>query len=337
MLLFSFNSNLNEVVPNYIEEPSFLDVKNLIRNNTYIDNYYPGAIVRDTRLSNADIIKTNKAILTKFLEIKRLEGRSKSTLYGYKLAIKYLIYDIIKPFNEMTTIDLRDYLLRYQELHTISNSALDDKRRIISTFFKFLEEEDIILKSPANKLHKIKFCNPVKKPFEEEDIALMRDVCPTIRELSLIDFLNSSGVRVSELCALNRNDINLIEKEGIVLGKGGKERIFYIDAQTKVHLTKYLVNRHDRNPALFVASHAPYHRITKSGVEYILKEIEKASGVTDIHPHRFRRTLATRLLNKGVPIEQVQRILGHSKIETTLIYAQVNQQEVKLNHRKYSS
>lgn len=212
---------------------------------------------------------------------------------------------------------------------------MDGMRRVFSSFFNWLEDEDYIIKSPVRKIHHIKYEYAVQKPFTEEDLEKLRDACTTIRDLALVDFLNSSGVRVSELCRLDIDDLDLEKNEGIVFGKGSKERIIYFDSKTKVHLQKYLSQRVDDSPALFVTNRKKATRITASGVEFIIRNLGEIAGVEKCHPHRFRRTLATRLIDRGVPIEQVQRMLGHTKIDTTLIYAQVNQSNVKLNHSKY--
>ena len=246
------------------------------------------------------------------------------------------MFDIIKPVDKYNALDIRDYLVSYKKYNNVSNNTLDDMRRVFNSFFNFLEDEDYIIKNPIRKIHKIKGEKIVKTAFTEEEVELIRDACNHIRDLAMIDFLNSSGVRVSELCNLNRTDIDLDNKEGIVFGKGSKERIIYFDARTKVHLTKYLNTRNDDCAALFCTKIKPYRRLDRSGIEDLLKIIGKKAGVQGCHPHRFRRTLATRLLYKNVPIEQVQKILGHEKIETTLIYAQVNQNDVKASHQKFA-
>ena len=274
-------------------------------------------------------------ILKDFLLAKKLEGCSNKTIKHYYECLFNFTVKLNKPVPEITTQDIRSYLNIYNETHDVSNTTLDNMRRIFSTYFEWLHQEDYIEKNPVKKIKRIKVDKVVKKPFTDEEVEHIRDACTNIRDLALVDMLNSSGVRVSELCGLNRDDIDLNRREGIVFGKGAKERMIYFDAKTKIHLEQYLMNRIDDNPALFVSLRYPYRRLQKSGVETLLNELGTKAGVINVYPHRFRRTLATNLIDKGVPIEQVQQILGHTKIDTTLIYAIVNQNNVKMNHGRF--
>ena len=301
------------------------------------DYQYPGSIERKIELSKEEVLNNNRKLLKIFLRQKIRNGCSMKTIENYRMHITIFLYDILKPIYEISSVDIYNYLDKYRLSHKVSNNTLDNIRRVLNSFFEFLEEEDVIIKSPCRKIHKIKGDLIIKQPFLEEEVELIRDVCPTMRELALVDFLNSSGVRVTECSNLNISDISLSTKEGIVFGKGGKERIIYFDARAKIHLEKYLASRDDGLPALFVSAGLPYRRLTKCGIEHVISELGKAAGVTNAYPHRFRRTLATRLIEKGVPIEQVQKILGHSKLETTLIYAKVNQYDVKRNHERFCS
>lgn len=300
-------------------------------------NEYPYSIERKVELPNFVILNTNRKILKIFLRSRIRNGCSQLTIENYKVHLSLFLYEVIKPVGEINSIDIYNYLDKYRISHNVTNNSLDNIRRVINSFFEYLEEEDIILKSPCRKVHKIRGDYIIKTPFSEEEIEHIRNECVIIRDLALVDFLNSSGVRVRECVKLNIEDINLSEKEGVVFGKGGKERIIYFDARSKLHLEEYLAQRTDNLPALFVSSMRPYRRLTKSAIEKIITRLGKHAGVLSAYPHRFRRTLATRLIEKGVPIEQVQRILGHSKLETTLIYARVNQYDVKRNHERYSS
>lgn len=268
-----------------------------------------------------DIFLHNSEIINRFLQTKHLEGLSKTTLDVYKLQLLLISREIGKRFEEINVNDMREFMARYQEEHNIKNRSMDNLRRVLNSFYNFMEEEDYVMKSPMKKIHKIKEEKIIKSPFTEEEVVIIQDACRNIRETALIDFLYITGVRVSELCTLNIKDIDFDKQEAIVFGKGSKERVIYFDSRTKIHLQKYLKRRIDDNPALFVTSDAPYTRLGKNGVEYIVKQIGLRAGINNCHPHRFRRTLAIRMIDRGVPIEQVQRILGHSKIETTLIYA----------------
>ena len=299
------------------------------------DDYYSCAIERPKMISKNEIINTNRELIKIYLRTKISEGKSLETIGQYKWLLEHFFIYIVKPIETITAEDIRNFLFEYHNIHDINYNTLDGLRIILNCFFNFLEEEDFILKSPMKKIKRIKGEKVVKTPFTEEEIERLRDCCKDIRELAMVDFLDSTAVRLSELCSLNKIDLDLDDKEGIVHGKGNKQRIIYLSSRCKLHLEEYLKSRFDESPALFVKALYPYDRISKRGVEYVLREIGRRANVTCVHPHRFRRTVATRLLYKGVPLEQVQRILGHTKIETTLIYTEVNQGDVKANHSKY--
>ena len=295
-----------------------------------------GSILVQSNVNTNPISHHNTKIVDDFISTKSIEGCSKQTLKSYRDALEKFVTLASKNFEEISSQDIKEYLVNYQLQHEISNRSLDNIRRIFSTFFNFMEDEDYINKNPMKKIHRIKSEISVKKPFTDDDIVRLTDVCRTARELAIIDFLNYTGVRVSELCKLNREDIDFDRREGIVYGKGNKQRVIYINSNVKVHLLKYLEDRVDSSKALFVTERAPYTRVTKSGIEQLCATIGIRAKVDGVYPHRFRRTLATRLINRGVPIEQVQTILGHTKIDTTLIYAKVNEANVKLNHQKFA-
>ena len=240
-----------------------------------------------------------------------------------------------KGVSHITTDDLRSYLTGYQAQKNSSRVTIDNIRRILSSFFSWLEDEDYILKSPVRRIHKVKSATTIKETYTDEALETMRDNCETLRDLALIDILASTGMRVGELVLLNRDDINFEERECVVFGKGSKERIVYFDARAKIHLQNYLQSRIDNNPALFVSLKAPYNRLKIGGVEVRLRELGKRLNLPKVHPHKFRRTLATMAIDKGMPVEQLQRLLGHQRIDTTLQYAMVKQSNVKIAHRKY--
>lgn len=277
----------------------------------------------------------NGKLLTGFISAKRIEGCSEKSLTYYESTLNAMLCDIGHPVREISTNDLRSYLAEYQQERNSSKVTIDNIRRIFSSFFGWLEDEDYILKSPVRRIHKVKADKPIKESFSDEGLELLRDACDEIRDLAMIDLLASTGMRVGELVSLNREDINFYERECVVFGKGGSERMVYFDARTKIHLTNYLDSRNDSNSALFVSLAAPHKRLMIGGVETRLKEIGKKADMQKVHPHKFRRTLATRAIDKGMPIEQVQRLLGHVKIDTTMHYAMVNQANVKNSHRKY--
>lgn len=278
---------------------------------------------------------TNAEYLQLFLDAKRIEGCSERTIQYYRTTAEHLLQQINTPIRKMTTDEIRTYLVEYQQNGHCSKVTVDNIRRNISSFFSWLEEEDYILKSPMRRIHKIKTKTVVKEVISDESMERMRDACTEMRDLAMIDLLYSTGIRVGELVQLNISDVDLEQRECIVFGKGEKERRVYFDAKAKVHLLEYLESRSDTNPALFVTLDAPYDRLKISGVEIRLREMGKRLSIERIHPHKFRRTMATRAIDKGMPIEQVQKILGHSQIDTTMQYAIVNQNNVKTSHRRY--
>lgn len=270
-----------------------------------------------------------------FIAAKRIEGCSERTLNYYETTIKTMVDKLSKKVNSIETEDLRNYLSEYQAKNNCSKVTIDNVRRILSSFFAWLEDEDYIMKSPVRRIHKVKATQTVKETYTDEELEEMRDACVEIRDLAMVDFLASTGVRVGELVNLDRVDIDMQERSCVVLGKGGKEREVYFDARTKIHLQNYLNSRIDNNPALFVSLLRPYDRLKISGVEIRLRELGKRINIRKIHPHKFRRTMATKAIDKGMPIEQVQVLLGHRKIDTTLQYAMVNQNNVRNSHKKF--
>ena len=279
--------------------------------------------------------ETNAELLDMFLSAKRVEGCSEKTLRYYETSIRRLFAAVDSHVTHMQTDDLRGYLSDYQQQTQCSKGNIDNIRRIMSSFFTWLEDENYILKSPVRRIHKIRSNKTVKETYTDEALETMRDQCGCLRDLAMIDLLASTGMRVGELVRLNRDDIDFENRECVVFGKGSKERPVYFDARTKIHLKNYLESRNDDNPALFVSLLSPYNRLEISGVEVRLRKLGRKLGITKVHPHKFRRTLATRAIDKGMPIEQVQRLLGHAKIDTTMQYAMVNQNNVKISHRKY--
>ena len=270
-----------------------------------------------------------------FLAAKRIEGCSEKSLKYYESTIMALLDDLKKDVKYIVTDDIRTYLTEYQARKQSSRVTIDNIRRILSSFFSWLEDEDYILKSPVRRIHKVKTGTNIKETYSDEALELMRDSCTEIRDLAMIEMLASTGMRVGEMVLLNREDINFNERECVVFGKGDKERIVYFDARTKIHLQDYLQNRTDDNPALFVSLQAPYNRMNIGGIEVRLRKLGNRLGLTKVHPHKFRRTLATMAIDKGMPIEQLQQLLGHKRIDTTLQYAMVKQSNVKIAHRKY--
>ncbi len=279
----------------------------------------------------------NDEYLKLFLDAKRIEGCSERTIQYYRVTIEKMLKNMTESVRKITTEDMRSYLSEYQKMNDCSKVTVDNVRRNISSFFSWLEEENHILKSPMRRIHKIKTNQQVKEIITDEEIEKLRDKCTCKRDLAMIDLLYSTGIRVGELVKLNIKDIDFAARECVVFGKGGKERKVYFDAKAKLHLLGYINDRMDTNPALFVTLGAPHERLKISGVEIRVRQLGRSINLAKIHPHKFRRTMATRAIDKGMPIEQVQKILGHSQIDTTMQYAIVNQANVKSSHQKYIS
>lgn len=296
-----------------------------------LKNVLEGAMLK----SGTGADQSDEVLVDSFIAAKRLEGCSDRTLVFYRNTIDKMLTSIGKNIKAITTDDLRGYLSEYQNSNMVSKVTIDNIRRNLSSFFSWLEDENYILKSPVRRIHRVKATTSVKETYTDEDLERLRDSCTELRDLAMIDILASTGMRVGELVRLNRVDINFNERECVVFGKGDKERIVYFDARTKIHLQNYLDDRIDNNPALFVGLKQPYNRLKIGGVESRLKRMGKAIQVEKVHPHKFRRTMATTAIDKGMPIEQVQKLLGHEKIDTTLHYAMVKQSNVKNAHRRY--
>ena len=306
----------------------FLNISQMKKLQEVLFSAFAEEKVEKQKLENCDYLDL-------FLDAKRIEGCSARTIRYYQTTIQHMLNSIHDPVRKISTETIRDYLVEYQQINGCSNVTIDNVRRIISSFFSWLEEEDYILKSPMHRIHKIKTKSVVKETISDEEIERLRDNCGNARDLAIIDLLYSTGIRVGELVNINIADVSFEQRECIVFGKGNKERRVYFDAKAKIHLQQYLNTRTDDNPALFVTLDAPHDRLKISGVEIRLRMLGKKVGVSRIHPHKFRRTMATRAIDKGMPIEQVQKILGHSQIDTTMQYAIVNQENVKTAHRKY--
>lgn len=315
---------IREMLP-YLNNQQLIQLKSILKD----------LITSSNNVKEGSSDDNNKILLEKYFAAKRAEGCSEKSLKYYKATLTKALSSIDKNAEEIITDELRNYLTNYQRLHNSSKVTIDNIRRILSSFFNWLEDEDYIVKSPVRRIHKVKVSTTVKETYSDEELEKLRDSCAQIRDLAMIDFLASTGIRVGELVLLNRNDINFQERECVVFGKGNKERIAYFDARAKLHLQKYLDTRNDNNPALFVSLYGKNTRLTIGGVESRLKKLGKKIGINKVYPHKFRRTLATTAIDKGMPIEQLQQLLGHKKIDTTLHYAMVKQQNVKLAHRKY--
>ena len=292
-------------------------------------------IIKTDEIKHQEDLDENVRMINNFISSKEVEGCSNRTIKYYQEIIDKFIDSFDKSIKNINAEEIRQYLSEYKECSNCNSTTIDNIRRVLSSFFSWLEDEDYIVKSPVRKIHKIKTASMVREILTDENLEKLRDECASVRDLSLIELLISTGMRVGEIVNLNIDDLNFEDRSCIVLGKGNKQREVYFDAKTKLHLKQYLYKRNDENMALFVSSKKPYQRLSISGIELIIRKLGKVSNISNVHPHKFRRTLATMAIDKGMPIEQVQKLLGHVKIDTTMHYAMVNQTNVKISHRKY--
>lgn len=292
-------------------------------------------IIKTDELKHQEELDENKNMIDSFISSKQVEGCSERTIKYYKEIIEKFVNSFDKSIKQISPNEIRNYLSNYKDNSSCGSTTIDNIRRVLSSFFSWLEDEDYIVKSPVRRIHKIKTAIVVKEVLTDENLERLRDECENIRDLSLIELLISTGMRVGELVNLDINSINFEDRSCIVLGKGNKEREVYFDAKTKLHLKEYISKRNDSNDALFVSMREPHQRLSISGIELIIRTLGINSNINKVHPHKFRRTLATMAIDKGMPVEQVQKLLGHVKIETTMNYALVNQSNVKISHRRY--
>jgi len=323
-------------------------IKTIIQKMGRSLDYHQQSLLRDTlheclceaqitfpEETNLSAEEDNNILVEAFISAKKIEGCSEKTLKYYQSSIHFLLESIRKPIFKVNTNDIRSFLASYQEGRQLSKVTIDNLRRIYSSFFSWLEDEDYITKSPVRRIHKVKTDSLIKETISDEALEMLRDSCTTLRDLAMVDLLASTGMRVGELVNLNIKDVNFQERQCLVFGKGNKEREVYFNARAKIHLQQYLDTRSDDNTALFVSLKSPYSRLSINGIEVRLRKLGTTCDIGRVHPHKFRRTLATMAIDKGMPIEQVQKLLGHVKIDTTLHYAMVNQTNVKMAHRKY--
>jgi site-specific recombinase XerD len=321
-----------------IEQDMFCHLNNLQMEHLHkVLTHYLYNLPSNGNSDEIDFFNKNKDLLKSFIAAKRVEGCSAKSLSYYESTLNNMFKILSKNLKLITTDDIRQYLDKYQQIGGASKITIDNIRRILSSFFSWLEEENLILKSPVRRIHKVKTGTTVKETYSDEELELMRDHCGSCRDLAMIDLMISTGIRVGELVKLDRQDIDFTNRECIVFGKGEKERKVYFDARTKLHISDYLATRTDNDPALFVTLQKPNNRLQISGIEIRLRQLGRKLGIKKVHPHKFRRTLATMAIDKGMPIEQVQQLLGHESLNTTLLYAKVNQNNVKNSHKKFIS
>ena len=327
-----------EVISNITKdmEDSLTDYQlNKLKESLIINFEMVEFIIKTDELKHQEELDENKNMINSFISSKQVEGCSERTIKYYKEIIEKFVNNFDKSIKQISTNEIRSYLSNYKDNSSCGSTTIDNIRRVLSSFFSWLEDEDYIIKSPVRRIHKIKTAVVVKEVLTDENLERLRDECENIRDLSLIELLISTGMRVGELVNLNISSLNFEDRSCIVLGKGNKEREVYFDAKTKLHLKEYISKRNDSNDALFVSMKEPHQRLSISGIELIIRTLVINSNINKVHPHKFRRTLATMAIDKGMPVEQVQKLLGHVKIETTMNYALVNQSNVKISHRRY--
>ena len=327
-----------EVISNITKdmEDSLTDYQlNKLKESLIINFEGVELIIKTDELKHQEELDENKNMIDSFISSKQVEGCSERTIKYYKEIIEKFVNSFDKSIKQISTNEIRNYLSNYKENSSCGSTTIDNIRRVLSSFFSWLEDDDYIIKSPVRRIHKIKTAVVVKEVLTDENLERLRDECENIRDLSLIELLISTGMIVGELVNLNINSLNFEDRSCIVLGKGNKEREVYFDAKTKLHLKEYISKRNDSNDALFVSMREPHQRLSISCIELIIRTLGINSNINKVHPHKFRRTLATMAIDKGMPVEQVQKLLGHVKIETTMNYALVNQSNVKISHRRY--
>ena len=304
-----------------------------------LDDTFKSYDVEKAPGAEMSIMDINNQALQEFLSSKRAEGKTKCTVYNYGNELGKLFTIIAKDYRTITAQDIRDYMEYRKDHDGVSNVTIQNIRMYLMSFFKWAMIDEKITKNPMDKIGTIKREKKIIKTFSDEDVEIIRCACNNERDLAIVDLLSSSGMRVSELCGLDKKDVDFENGEVKVFGKGQKERICFMTGRCKVHLRWYLESRVDDNPALFVTAKKPYSRITKNGVEYLLKEIGKKTGLDvkgSINPHKFRATLATNMLNHGSDISIVQGLLGHQSPETTTqVYARMETSTLKQAHDRY--
>lgn len=273
--------------------------------------------------------------LERFCERKQIAGKSDATIDRYRYILSKALVYINKPVKEITEGDLNEYIEAYKRIRNVSNCTLEGTRLCLSSFFTWLHERGFIPRNPSRGIDPIKVPKTLKKAYSDEELEQIKRECKNLRDRAIVEFLYTTGVRISEMTALNREDISVSDKSIIVYGKGAKEREVYLTDVSCMYLSAYLYQRVDDNPALFVSNRKPHTRLSPSGVRAMLKNIGARASIDKVHPHRFRRSCATSLLRKGMPIEEVSVILGHEKLDTTRIYCVIDKEKVKADHRRY--
>ena len=314
---------------------SVLDEKQLQELRMALVISIEGLTVEKEKTELSTEVIDNWEYVRRFLQAFLMSGKSQETVKQYQLHLRILLDDLRKPVWEITESDIMEHLARQKYSRKLSNRYLNYKRAVFGSFFSWLRRKRYIKENPVELIEPIKYDSVIKKPFSDEEREKLRCACQHERDLAILDFLYSTAARVSEMTALNRQDIDWVGNECIVRGKGGKERLVYLNASAAYHLQKYLEERTDSNPALFVSYSQPYNRLNKDGVEALLRRIGIQTGIEKVHPHRYRRTAITNAANRGMPLQDAQEMAGHSNANTTMIYFTSDKSKVKAEHKMY--
>ena len=304
----------------------FLTVKQTRNVSKCVDN-----VLQKYDVEQIQAGEVNTDMIDAFLDAKRVEGRSPKTINRYSYMLERMLIGIGKPIETISTVDLRAYFAAEKE-RGISDRSIDGMRSIYSSFFRWADQENMIRKNPVVNIGPIKYRKEIRIPLSNAEMERLKRSCDNTRDLTIICFLACTGARISEVVALNRDDIDFDKLEVTVLGKGNKERTVFFDDVTAELLKKYFDERDDDDPALFAGKRGRY---TPGGIRALLNQIGDRAGVENVHPHRFRRTLATNLINHGMPIQNVAYILGHANVNTTMTYVFVDKMNVENEYRRY--
>lgn len=327
-----------ELVKRVLEEmESLCDARQLINLSNLLDETLKKYSIAVSETSDVpiDVDEVNNMLISRFKHAKESQGLSNNSIRAYENTLDILIkFYPNKALSQITTDNVRDWFYHLINDKDISETTVDNYRRNLNSFYNFCTVEGLILKNPVKKIKSIKGKYQVKQPFSELELVILRDNIQKVRTRAMFELLLSSGIRISELTSLNKTSIDLDECTGYVMGKGSKERKFYFSISAKYYIEKYLSTRNDNNPALFVSEKGS-NRLEQNGIGRLLREFGRSCGVNDVHPHRFRRTFATNLLRKGVPLEQIRVFLGHTQIATTKLYVVEDEDEIKYNHKRY--
>ena len=311
-MMDTFQSRLMEILQTYVDMHRMEEIEDDVTRLLY--DY-------EIRQKNTEIVKgggMNEKIVKNYIASLRLEGKSEKTVKQYFDAVTYFLCEIGKNIEDITTNDIRYHLASYRKNHSVSNTTVDNKRRYLSAFFQWMSAEEIIPKNPMLRIKRIKDRDRCRKSFSDEEIEMLRDSAGSLANRAIIEFLLSTGCRVSELVNIDLTDIDFNKRECTIVGKGNKERIVFINQKAMHHLKQYINKRDGIQKALWI--NARGNRMSAEVVRARLKKIATDAGVKNVYPHRFRRTMASDLSRRGMPVQYIQRILGHEKIETTMLY-----------------